>query len=81
MNEAELHCQNKTKSAKLETGAELLTRILAERRKNGTGCGKSKEPVELKAMAIPLPPVAKQTRIVGKVERRLSVARASSPAG
>jgi len=42
--EAELHRQRKTKSAKLETGAELLTRILAERRKNWTGRGKYKEP-------------------------------------
>ena len=31
--EAELHRQHKTKSAQLETGAELLTRILAERRR------------------------------------------------
>lgn len=42
--EAELHRQRKTKSAQLETGAELLTRILAERRKNWTGRGQYKEP-------------------------------------
>lgn len=42
--EAELHRQRKTKSAPLETGAELLTRILAERRKNWTGRGQYKEP-------------------------------------
>lgn len=42
--EAELHRQRKTKTAKLETGAELLTRILAERRKNWAGRGKYKEP-------------------------------------
>jgi len=42
--EAELHRQRKTKSAPLETGAELLTSILAERRKNWTGRGQYKEP-------------------------------------
>ncbi|MGE4179682.1 MAG: restriction endonuclease subunit S [Limisphaerales bacterium] len=42
--EAELHRQRKTKSAPLETSAELLTRILAERRKNWTGRGQYKEP-------------------------------------
>ena len=42
--ETELHRQRKTKSAQLETGAELLTRILAERRKNWTGRGQYKEP-------------------------------------
>jgi type I restriction enzyme S subunit len=42
--EAELHRQRKTKNTELETGAELLTRILAERRKNWKGRGKYKEP-------------------------------------
>lgn len=41
--EVELHRQHKTKSAQLETGAELLTRILAERRKKWAGRGKYKE--------------------------------------
>jgi type I restriction enzyme S subunit len=43
--EAELHRQRKSKTAPLETGAELLTRILSERRKNWTGRGQYKEPV------------------------------------
>jgi type I restriction enzyme S subunit len=42
--EAELHRQLKTKNSKLETGAQLLTRILTERRQNWQGRGKYKEP-------------------------------------
>jgi type I restriction enzyme S subunit len=51
--EAELHRQRKTKSAQLETGAELLTRILAERRKNWTGRGQYKEPIPPDSANIP----------------------------
>ena len=51
--EAELHRQRKTKSAPLETGAELLTRILAERRKNWTGRGEYKEPAAPDAANLP----------------------------
>ena len=42
--EAELHRQLKTKSSKLETGAELLARILAERRKTGLAAANTKNP-------------------------------------
>jgi type I restriction enzyme S subunit len=42
--EAELHRKQKTKTVKLETGAELLARILTERRQNWQGRGKHKEP-------------------------------------
>lgn len=53
--EAELHRQRKTKSAPLETGAELLTRILAERRQNWQGRGNYKEPAA--PDTVKLPPV------------------------
>jgi type I restriction enzyme S subunit len=45
--------QSRDGSATFETGAELLTRILAERRKNWTGRGKYKEPAapDLSAVA------------------------------
>ena len=42
--EAELHRKFKTKNSKLETGAQLLARILTERRQNWQGRGKYKEP-------------------------------------
>ena len=42
--EAELHRKLKTKNSKLETGAQLLARILTERRQNWQGRGKYKEP-------------------------------------
>lgn len=51
--EAELHRQRKTKSAPLETGAELLTRILAERRQNWQGRGKYKEPAAPDTVKLP----------------------------
>ena len=43
--EAELHRKLKTKHSKLDTGAQLLARILAERRKDWAGRGNYKEPV------------------------------------
>lgn len=42
--EVELQRQLKTKNSKLETGAQLLARILTERRQNWQGRGKYKEP-------------------------------------
>jgi len=42
--EAELYRKLKTKNSKLETGAQLLARILTERRQNWQGRGKYKEP-------------------------------------
>lgn len=42
--EAELHRKLKTKNSKLETGAQLLARILTERRQNWQGRGQYKEP-------------------------------------
>ena len=42
--EAELHRKLKTKNSKLETGEQLLARILTERRQNWQGRGKYKEP-------------------------------------
>lgn len=51
--EAELHRQRKTKSAPLETGAELLTRILAERRQNWQGRGNYKEPAAPDTVKLP----------------------------
>jgi len=49
--EAELHRKLKTKNSKLETGAQLLARILTERRQNWQGRGKYKEPVAPEPMA------------------------------
>jgi type I restriction enzyme S subunit len=54
--EAELHRQRKTKTAPLETGAELLTRILADRRKHWSGRGKYKEPAAPDTANLPQPP-------------------------
>jgi type I restriction enzyme S subunit len=51
--EAELHRQLKTKKSKLETGIELLARVLAERRQNSTTQGKYKEPVTPDTSALP----------------------------
>ena len=45
--EAELHRNQKTKTAKFETGAELLTLILTERRQTWQGRGQYKEPAAL----------------------------------
>ncbi len=42
--EAELHRKLKTKNSKLETGEQLLARILTERRQNWQGRGEYKEP-------------------------------------
>jgi type I restriction enzyme S subunit len=42
--EAELHRKLKTKNSKVETGAQLLARILTERRQNWQGRGQYKEP-------------------------------------
>jgi type I restriction enzyme S subunit len=42
--EAELHRKLKTKNSKRETGAQLLARVLAERRQNWQGRGTYKEP-------------------------------------
>jgi len=42
--EVELHRKQKSKTAKFETGAELLARILTERRQNWQGRGQYKEP-------------------------------------
>jgi type I restriction enzyme S subunit len=43
--EAELHRKLKTKDSKLETGTELLARILTERHQNWQGRGQYKQPV------------------------------------
>ena len=51
--EAKLHRQLKTKKSKLETGVELLARVLAERRQNSTKQGKYKEPVTPDTSALP----------------------------
>jgi type I restriction enzyme S subunit len=51
--EANLHRQRKTKTAKLETGAELLTRILAERRQNWTDRGRYKAPTAPDTASLP----------------------------
>jgi type I restriction enzyme S subunit len=54
--EAELHRKLNTKNSKLETGAQLLARILTERRQNWQGRGQYKEPAALdKAGLPPLP--------------------------
>jgi len=42
--EAEVHRKLRTKNSKLETGAQLLARILTERRQNWQGRGQYKEP-------------------------------------
>jgi len=49
--EAELHRKLKAKNSKLETGTELLARILTERRQNWQGRGKYKEPTAPEPMA------------------------------
>jgi type I restriction enzyme, S subunit len=46
----------KTENRKFETGAELLIRILAERRENWEGRGKYKEPVSPDVDGLPLLP-------------------------
>lgn len=51
--EVELHRQLKTKNLKFETGAQLLTRILAERRKSWAGRGKYKEPIPANTPDLP----------------------------
>lgn len=43
--ETELHRKQKSKTTKFETGAELLTRIIATRREKWNGRGKYEEPV------------------------------------
>ena len=54
--EAELHRKLNTKNSKLETGAQLLTRILTERRQNWQGRGKYKEPATPDATKLPAIP-------------------------
>ena len=54
--EAELHRKLKTKDSKLETGVQLLTRILTERRQNWQGHGKYKEPSAPDTANLPPPP-------------------------
>jgi type I restriction enzyme S subunit len=51
--EAELHRRLKAKTTKLETGAELLARVLAGRRQNSKERAKYKEPVSLDTSALP----------------------------
>ena len=54
--EAELHRKLKTKNSKLETGAQLLARILTVRRQNWQGRGQYKEPAAPAAAKLgPLP--------------------------
>jgi len=55
--EVELHRQLKTKNSKLETGAQLLTRILTERRLNWQGRGQYKEPAAPDTEKLPAIPV------------------------
>ncbi len=87
--EAELHRQRKTRTAKLETGAELLTRILAERRKNwlarrslgegGTGRGQYKEPAAPDTANLPPLPEGWTWATFGQAAK--TFARCSSDSG
>ena len=54
--EAELHRNQKSKTAKFETGAEFLARILTERRQNWQGRGKYREPAAPDTTGLPPPP-------------------------
>ena len=54
--EAELYRNSKSKTAKLETGAALLARVLAERRQNAKQGPKYKEPVTPDISTLPLMP-------------------------
>ena len=67
--EFELHRQRKTQNSKLETGEDLLRRILAERRAKWQGGGKYKEPAPPETTNLPPLP---ESWTVGSIDQLIA---------